>query len=109
MTEQEREASLLAQYALAAQRLTQPVTAETYEDMLFYLLGREGLDERPALRERVEALDVKFAEALATASDAWWRELTRMSIRTGFADAPWWRHLLREAVMRHDATLPQAA
>jgi hypothetical protein len=76
--------------------------------MLFYLLGREGLEERPALRERVEELDRQFVEALAAASHEWWHELTRISHRGGFADAAWWQRLVREAVMPQEAVLSHA-
>jgi hypothetical protein len=95
--DKERDRSLLKMYELAADRLEQPVTADTYEDMVAYLLGREGLEESPQLAAKLHRLDARFANALAAASRDWWREVTKISFRTGFAQSAWWQNILRLA------------
>jgi hypothetical protein len=85
-------------YSLTPQRLAGPVTADAYEDTLAYLLGRDGLEEDPQYRETLRPLDAALAAALRHTSADWWTQLTKMSLRCGFAQADWWLNLLRQAV-----------
>lgn len=97
MTDQARNETLVHQYRTAIEHLRGPVTPETYEDMVAYLLGRDSLENVPALHRRLRALDLRFAEALRLAPDPWGDRLARISSRCGFARSAWWLDLLRQA------------
>ena len=98
MTNRERDQVLLRMYALSPRRVAGPATPEAYEEMLAYLLGRDGLGEDPQYREILRPLDAALAEALRHAGADWWTQLTKMSLRCGFHQAGWWQAILRAAV-----------
>ena len=98
MTDEERATTWILQYQTAIQHLRGPVTPERYEDMVAFILGRDGLEDMPKLARKVHALDLRFADALTAADAEWWRRIIRISVRTEVYPSPWWQNILRMAV-----------
>ncbi len=104
----ERTEGFLSIYRLVPNLLTGPLTTDSSEEMIAFLLARGTLDKLEDARPLLPALDDAVARALRRTTVPWWLEVTRISFQCGFVESPWWKSILRLAAEVEEPALRKA-
>lgn len=100
MSDHRFDKNYLRQYARLPELLRCEPTPEVTEEALAFLCNREDHEFAPEAQVELVSLDLKFAQALASASDEWVELINSWANTPGWEFSYWWL-MVRELSRQH--------
>jgi len=92
--------SYIRMYEALPSLLSRPYDPDSGDEALAALCNRDAMADEVSLDERLAELDIRLAEALATADDDWTTTILGWADACRFASSPWWVAVTQRAGLR---------